>query len=118
MLTITDEAVAKVQELLHEAEPGMGLRLYVKTGGCSGFSYGMSLDHPDNADVRLTLAQGAIPVFVERASLPLLEGSEIDYVDDLAGSGFRIDNPKASMTCGCGASFRTEDDPGVPGSCA
>ena len=97
--------------------PAIGLRVYVYSGGCSGYRYGMMLeDQPTAEDVRIQ-AQG-INVYVDAQSTKLLEGSEIDYVDTLMGAGFTVNNPNAVTACGCGSSFRTADDAGTARSCA
>lgn len=116
MVTLTDGAANKVKDLLSEKDAGMGLRIFIKPGGCSGFSYGMALDVQKDADRVLT--NRGIQVLVDEESVPYVEGSEVDYVEGLTGSGFKIYNPNAVSTCGCGSSFRTKDAAGVPGSCS
>ena len=104
MLTLTDSAVKHLQDLLRENDaPGKALRIYVEKGGCAGMSYEMKLDEPAAGD----FAEGreGVQVVVDPASLPYVEGSTIDYTDDLAGAGFRIRNPRAVRSCGCGTSF-------------
>lgn len=91
------------------------LRIYIKPGGCSGFSYGMALDGVNDNDSVVDI--DGLKVVVDRDSLELVKGSEVDYVDDLTGRGFRIFNPNAVSTCGCGSSFHTKDQAGQPGSC-
>ncbi|PWI58930.1 HesB/IscA family protein [Sulfoacidibacillus thermotolerans] len=116
MVTLTMEAAKVVKELLSDKEEGLGLRIFVKPGGCSGYSYGMALDMKKESDL-LTMQSG-IPVLVDEASLPLIDGAEIDYVNGLSGKGFKIFNPNAVSSCGCGSSFHTKDDAGTPGSCS
>ena len=100
-----------------EADPNVGLRVYVYSGGCSGYRYGMMLeDQPTSEDVRIQ-AQG-INVYVDAQSTALLKGSEIDYVDTLMGAGFTVNNPNAVSGCGCGSSFRTAESAGSPGGCS
>lgn len=116
MVTLTENAAERLQELLRGQESGENaLRIYVKPGGCSGFSYGMALDNAQDGD-RVYEIKG-VKVAVAPDSSDLVEGAEVDFIDDLTGQGFRILNPNATMTCGCGSSFRTADDPGQPGSC-
>ena len=105
LVTLSDAAVAKLNELTkEEADPNVGLRVYVYSGGCSGYRYGMMLeDQPSAEDVRVQ-SQG-ISVYVDPQSTALLQGSEIDYVDTLMESGFKIQNPNAKNSCGCGQSF-------------
>ncbi len=116
MVTLTDEAANKVKDLLAETDAAMGLRIFIKPGGCSGFSYGMALDVRKDFD-RVLMNRG-IQVLIDEESAPYVEGSEVDYVEGLTGTGFKIYNPNAVSTCGCGSSFRTKDEAGVPGSCS
>jgi iron-sulfur cluster assembly accessory protein len=117
LVTLTDAAAAKLTELTREeTDPAVGLRVYVYSGGCSGYRYGMMLeDQPTAEDIRVQ-SQG-INVYVDPQSTRLLQGSEIDYVDTLMGAGFTVNNPNAVSGCGCGSSFRTEESAGSPGAC-
>ena len=105
MITITDDAAAKVDELIStEDEDGLALRVAVRPGGCSGFSYEMFFDS-DFADDDLQVTFGSISVVVDPSSAALLDGATLDYKDGLQDAGFAIDNPNAQKTCGCGQSF-------------
>ena len=105
MITLTDAATTKVDELIKdEAEGNLALRVAVRPGGCSGFSYEMLFD-TDIADDDQTLTYGDVRVVVDPSSSMLLEGATLDYKDGLDQSGFSIDNPNAQKTCGCGQSF-------------
>ena len=106
-LTMTPRAVEKVLEVLSsQGEPAAGLRVYVAGGGCSGFKYGMSLEAEPTAEDEI-LTFGELRVFVDPMAKPLLTGANVDYVDDaVLGQGFKIDNPNAQSTCGCGQSFK------------
>ena len=105
MITLTDAATTKVDELIKdEAEEGLALRVAVRPGGCSGFSYEMFFD-TDIADDDQTVSYGEVRVVVDPSSSMLLEGATLDYKDGLDQSGFSIDNPNAQKTCGCGQSF-------------
>ncbi|MDQ0188997.1 iron-sulfur cluster assembly accessory protein [Alicyclobacillus cycloheptanicus] len=115
MVTLTDSAAEKLREMLDEEGTENALRIYIKPGGCSGFSYGMALDEVHEGDE--VYAIKGIKVAVDSEGLELIDGSQIDFVDDLTGQGFRILNPNATMTCGCGSSFRTATQAGQPGSC-
>ena len=109
MLTLTDSAVKHLQELIREkGNPGKALRIAVERGGCAGMSYAMTLDDPHEGD----FAEGrdGVQVVVDPASLQYVSGSTVDYSDDLAGAGFRIRNPQASRSCGCGTSFEPAPD--------
>ena len=117
-LSLTDAAASKLRELTaEETDPNIGLRVYVYSGGCSGFRYGMMIeDSPAEGD-NLLEANG-VRVYVDGKSIDLLKGSEIEYVDTLMGAGFTVNNPNAVAACGCGSSFRTADDAGTARSCS
>jgi iron-sulfur cluster assembly protein len=117
LVTLSDAAVDKLTELTkEEADPNVGLRVYVYSGGCSGYRYGMMLeDQPADEDIKVQ--SKGINVYVDPQSTPLLQGSEIDYVDTLMGAGFTVNNPNAVSGCGCGSSFRTAESAGAPGAC-
>ncbi len=105
MITLTDTAAAKVKELLQaEGATDLALRVAVRPGGCSGFSYEMFLDG-DIAQDDQTLSFGEVKVVVDQASSQLLVGASLDYQDGLTDAGFKINNPNATRTCGCGNSF-------------
>jgi iron-sulfur cluster assembly accessory protein len=104
-ISLTDGAASKVAELLEqEGNPELALRVAVRPGGCSGFSYEMFFDS-DLADDDITSAFGTVRVVVDPASASLLHGATLDFKDGLQGAGFSINNPNASRTCGCGNSF-------------
>lgn len=115
ILSITPEAVFKVKELLAARNlEGYALRVFVSGGGCSGLQYGMALEEkPDEFDTVVDLDD--VRVLVDPTSIQYLAGANIDYVDSLMGGGFRIDNPNAVASCGCGHSFRTEHASGAAG---
>ena len=118
VLSLSDAAAAKLRDLTkEETNPDIGLRVYVYSGGCSGFRYGMMLEDQPTPDDRILSANG-LKVYVDDKSIPLLMGSEIDYVDTLMGAGFTVNNPNAVAACGCGSSFRTADDSGTARACA
>ncbi len=105
MITITDAAVVKLQDILaEENNPSLRLRVFVQGGGCSGFSYGFTLDE-NQADDDWSLEVNGVQVLVDSMSGGYLQGAEIDYREDQYGSSFAIKNPNAVTTCGCGSSF-------------
>lgn len=105
MITLTDSAATKVKQLIEaEGEDGLALRVAVRPGGCSGFSYEMYFDS-DIASDDMTSEFGGVRVVVDQTSAQLLAGAELDYKDGLEQSGFSITNPNAQSTCGCGQSF-------------
>ena len=105
MISVTDSAASKVKELLEqEDEDDLALRVAVRPGGCSGFSYEMFFDS-DVSDEDTKATFGHVEVIVDTSSAMLLEGATLDYKDGLNQAGFAIDNPNAQRTCGCGQSF-------------
>ena len=104
-ITLSDGAVAKVTDLLaQEGNDALALRVAVRPGGCSGYSYEMFFDSETAAD-DVVREFGGIKVVVDAASAELLSGSTLEYTDGLQGAGFHITNPNATRTCGCGSSF-------------
>jgi len=105
LISVTDAAVGKVLSLAEgEGAQGLMLRIGVRPGGCSGFSYEMFFDS-DRSDSDVVYSFGDLVVVVDDVSAGLLSGAVLDYKDGLAGTGFSITNPSASRTCGCGQSF-------------
>lgn len=104
-LFLTPAAIDKLQTLIAEEEnPGLKLRVYVTGGGCSGFQYGFSFDE-QTAEDDTQIKHGQACVLVDSMSIQYLAGSTIDFKEDLGGARFTVENPSASSTCGCGASF-------------
>jgi iron-sulfur cluster assembly protein len=106
-ITFSPVAATKAATLLAQQPAGAAVRVYVKSGGCSGYSYGMSIDENRLAGDR-EFADGGARLVVDPKSWPLLRGSEIDYVENMMGGGFHVTNPNATSACGCGSSFRTD----------
>jgi iron-sulfur cluster assembly accessory protein len=105
MIIVTDSAVKQLQTILAE-EPdasGKGLRVFVEHGGCAGLQYGMTLDERKNGDS--VIERDGVQVLVDVESAKYLAGSTLDFTDGLTGAGFRIQNPNAVRSCGCGTSF-------------
>lgn len=105
LLTLTDSAMAKVQHLIEAGtDPALKLRVYITGGGCSGFQYGFKLDNQLNPDDKV-INMPAFDIVIASLAIPYLEGSVVDYVENLQGSRFVVENPNAERTCGCGSSF-------------
>ena len=105
MITVTDSAATKVKSLIEaEGDTALALRVAVRPGGCSGFSYEMFFDGDIAADDVATEVSG-VRVVVDPASADLLKGAILDFKDGLQGAGFAIENPNATRSCGCGQSF-------------
>ncbi len=111
-VTLLPGAAEKIRSLLSERNLAEhGLRVFVSGGGCSGMQYGMAIEsQPGEFDT--IFESNGVKVFVDPTSMMYLGGSTVDYVDNLMGGGFRIDNPQAVSTCGCGHSFRTQGQAG------
>ncbi len=106
MITLTDSASVKVKELLtQEGDESLALRVAVRPGGCSGFSYEMFFDSEVAEDDLASSFGEGVRVIVDPSSAQLLQGATLDYKDGLQQAGFAIDNPNASRSCGCGQSF-------------
>ena len=117
MITLTDKGAEKVREFLGAqaavAETA-GLRVGVRGGGCSGFQYALAFDEQRDDDT--VFEDKGIRLLVDRASLPYVHGSVIDFVDGLQGAGFKVENPNVIAACGCGSSFRVADGKKFPPS--
>lgn len=104
-VTMTERAAKQIAKILQaEGKPDSALRVSVSGGGCSGFSYGFDIDD-ERADDDFVIERDGVTVLVDEVSLEYMTGSQIDYVDELIGSSFKITNPNATASCGCGTSF-------------
>ncbi|GAB4153642.1 MAG: hypothetical protein Fur0021_19550 [Candidatus Promineifilaceae bacterium] len=112
-INFTDAARDMVRNLLVQKNvPNYGLRVFVAGGGCSGLQYGMALEaEPRPYDH--VFDNGGVKLFVDPTSMMYLTGATVDYEDSLMGGGFRIENPNAVSSCGCGTSFKTKDSAGA-----
>jgi iron-sulfur cluster insertion protein len=105
MITITENASTKITDILaEENNPKARIRVFVQGGGCSGMQYGFAIEEEQNED-DFEIPAGSLSVLVDSISAQYLTNAQIDYVDDLNGSQFKISNPNAQTTCGCGSSF-------------
>ncbi len=108
-IALTSAAADAVRDLLAKRDiEGYGLRVYIKGGGCSGYQYGMALDDNFRDEDLVTDCHG-VKVIVDSVSLDYMRGATVDFVEDVMGSGFKVENPNAAASCGCGSSFRTQD---------
>jgi iron-sulfur cluster assembly protein len=114
LVTLTPVAAAKVKELLAEEPDGesLVLRVAIQGGGCSGFQYGLGFDTAAEGDVELEVE--GVQVVVDPFSAPYLRGTTIDFLNTIQESGFKIDNPNAVSSCGCGHSFQVAEDEELP----
>lgn len=112
VLTVTPSAVNIIKSLLQQRNiPGYALRVFVSGGGCSGLNYGMSFEE-NPRDYDAVVEKDGVRLVIDPTSLMYLQGATIDYVDSVFNAGFRIENPNAVSSCGCGTSFRTKDTAG------
>ncbi|MBM7713997.1 iron-sulfur cluster assembly accessory protein [Siminovitchia sp. FSL H7-0308] len=117
IVTLTEAAALRIKEMMKQnGEEGAYFRFSINGGGCSGLSYGMSLDH-EKTDEDKHFEQHGIEVVIDKDSAPLVTGTTIDFKQSLMGGGFTIDNPNALVSCGCGTSFRTAKVTGTPEEC-
>ena len=103
-IKVTERAARRIGTILRREPPGTMLRVSVEGGGCSGFQYKFDMERSQAAEDVVITREG-VTVLIDRISLGYLAGSEIDYVDDLIGASFKINNPQATASCGCGTSF-------------
>ena len=117
IITVTDKAAAKAKSILADkcVENG-ALRVFVVGGGCSGYQYGMAIAR-NREDDDIAIDVSGLTILVDAESAPLLDGAEVDYVEDLMKSGFTIFNPNAVKSCACGSSFQTADGSGHAKAC-
>jgi iron-sulfur cluster assembly protein len=115
-ITLTSRAACELKELM-AAQDRMtsALRVWVQGGGCSGYSYGMALDDSEPEGDDQVFEQEGVRIYVDGLSLGLIDGSTVDFVDDDMGGGFKVDNPNAVGSCGCGSSFKTAEGGGGGG---
>jgi iron-sulfur cluster assembly protein len=116
-ITVTDKAASKAKSILADkGVEGGALRVFVVGGGCSGYQYGMAIAR-NREDDDIAIDVGGLTILVDSESAPLLDGAEVDYVEDLMKSGFTIFNPNATHSCACGSSFQTADGSGQAKAC-
>ena len=110
-VVLSERAAEEIRNLLERQEKSdAALRVFVSGGGCSGLNYGMAIDDAVEEDDFVFTCFG-VKVAVDPMSMPYIKGASVDYVEDVMGGGFKIDNPNAVRSCGCGSSFATEDGP-------
>lgn len=106
-INVTPNASQRIKDaIVAEGKPNIGLRIYVEGGGCSGLQYGLEFDEETKEGDEVVTTPDGYKILIDRFSAPYLEGIKIDYVTSLAGAGFKIENPNASGSCGCGHSFK------------
>ena len=117
IITVTDKAAEKAKSILADkGVEGGALRVFVVGGGCSGYQYGMAIAR-NREDDDIAIDVGGLTILVDSESAPLIDGAEVDYVEDIMKSGFTIFNPNATHSCACGSSFQTADGSGQAKAC-
>lgn len=119
MVTLTDLAATKIKDYVEDQNKNIddaGLRVGVKGGGCSGFTYSLAIDEQRDGDH--IFENNGIKILVDEPSLRYVDDSEVDYIDGLTGAGFQVNNPNVIAACGCGSSFRVKDEEGDDPGCA
>ncbi|MBL8086770.1 MAG: iron-sulfur cluster insertion protein ErpA [Chthonomonas sp.] len=115
-ITLTPRAANELKDLMQSQQKNdAALRVWVAGGGCSGLSYGMAIDDNEPEQGDQIFQQDGVKIVIDPMSLHYMEGSEVDYVEDAMGGGFKIENPNATQSCGCGSSFATGEE-GGPGA--
>ena len=105
-VTVTESASTRITELLNEEEPNTKVRVFVQGGGCAGMEYGFTFDLEQNEDDWIIpVGDTGITVLIDSMSMQYVDNAEIDYIEDLTGARFKINNPNAQTSCGCGSSF-------------
>lgn len=117
-ITLTNRAATELRELMEsEKKTDAALRVWVAGGGCSGLTYGMALDDNSPEEGDKQYEHEGVKIFIDGMSLQYMDGAVVDYVEDAMGGGFKIENPNATQSCGCGSSFKTEDGQESAGGC-
>ncbi|WP_066192577.1 MULTISPECIES: HesB/IscA family protein [Gracilibacillus] len=118
ILNITDDARLQIKEMMKEEDADrVRLRFGVKGGGCSGLSYSLGFDYDVNEELDHTETSNGIPIIIQKFDIDVIEGTKIDYKQNMMGGGFTIDNPNAIVSCGCGSSFKAKAREGTPENC-
>lgn len=117
VITITDHAKHQILDMMKEETENVRLRFGIQGGGCSGLSYSLGFDYDVNEELDMVDEINGIPVTIFKQDVPIIEGTTIDFKQNLMGGGFSIDNPNAIVSCGCGSSFRAKENAGTPEKC-
>ncbi|MDX2065588.1 MAG: iron-sulfur cluster insertion protein ErpA [Fimbriimonadaceae bacterium] len=118
MITLSERAAKELVDLMEsQGKQDVALRVWVAGGGCSGLQYGMALDDNAPEEDDKVFESNSVKLYVDSLSLTYMEGSTVDYVDDVLGGGFKIENPNATGSCGCGSSFKAEGAEAPAGGC-
>ncbi|MFD2760700.1 HesB/IscA family protein [Lentibacillus juripiscarius] len=117
VISITDGARDQVKEMMKDESEGVRLRFGIKGGGCSGLSYSLGFEYDVNEELDMVEDINGIPVVIHKQDAPIIEGTTIDFKQNMMGGGFSIDNPNAIVSCGCGSSFKAKEREGAPEKC-
>lgn len=117
VIQLTESATAQIKEMMKDEPENVMLRFGVQGGGCSGLSYSLGFEYEVNEELDRVEEFDGVKVVISNQDIPIIEGTTIDYKQNMMGGGFAIDNPNAIYSCGCGSSFRTKEHAGTPGDC-
>jgi iron-sulfur cluster assembly protein len=117
VISLTESASHQIKDMMKSESDSVRLRFGVKGGGCSGLSYSLGFDNEVNDELDLVEEINGIPVTIFKQDIPIIEGTKIDFKQNMMGGGFSIDNPNAIISCGCGSSFRAKEREGSPEKC-
>lgn len=117
VITLTDTATTQIKEMMKDEPEDVMLRFGVQGGGCSGLSYALGFEYEVNEELDQVEEINGLKIVINNQDIPIIEGTKIDYKQNMMGGGFAIDNPNAIYSCGCGSSFRTKEHAGSPGDC-
>ncbi|HLR03677.1 MAG TPA: iron-sulfur cluster assembly accessory protein [Virgibacillus sp.] len=117
VITLSDDASEQILEMKKDESENARLRFGIKGGGCSGLSYSLGFDDDVNPELDMVDEINGVPVVIFKQDIPILEGTKIDFKQNMMGGGFTIDNPNAIVNCGCGSSFRAKEREGSPEKC-
>lgn len=114
VIKVTDQAREQIKVMMEDETEGVLLRFGIQGGGCTGLSYTLGFEYEVNEALDTTFESNGIQVILTKMDIPMVENTVIDFKQNLMGGGFSIENPNATLSCGCGSSFRTKDHAGVP----
>lgn len=117
VITFKENAISQIQDMMKDEEEHVRLRFGIKGGGCSGLSYSLGFDYDINEELDMVDEINGIPVVIFKQDIPIIEGTVIDFKQNMMGGGFSIDNPNAIVSCGCGSSFKAKEREGTPEKC-
>ncbi|WP_430784524.1 HesB/IscA family protein [Virgibacillus flavescens] len=117
VVTFTEDAVDQIKVMMKDESENVRLRFGIKGGGCSGLSYSLGFEQEVNEELDMVDEINGLPVVIFKQDIPIIEGTKIDFKQNMMGGGFSIENPNAIVSCGCGSSFKAKEREGTPDKC-